>query len=186
MSIKKYATTEWVGFLNHFLPNGEAFVSKYVEGTNLRAYQKAKSQEFKRFGDFISDLISEVIPSTSINLLSEWESYLGIPDNCIPLATTLQERRDNVILKLTSLAYQTEQHLVDLADAYGFTITFSLSTGFNYTLPFVLNNSERSLFLIKGNFSTNPEKAAVFQCLIRSLIPANKTVGFQESLVIPF
>jgi len=181
MSIKKYTTDEWIGFLNHFLPNGEAFVAKYVEGTNLRAYQKAKSQEFKRFGDFIADLISEVLPSTSINLLGEWESYLGIPDNCIPLATTLQERRDNVILKLTSLAYQTEQHLIDLADAYGFTITFSLSTGFNYTLPFVLNNNERSLFLIKGNFSTNPEKAAVFQCLIRSLIPANKTVGFQES-----
>jgi len=181
MSIKKYTTDEWIGFLNHFLPNGEAFVAKYVEGTNLRAYQKAKSQEFKRFGDFVADLISEVLPSTSINLLGEWESYLGIPDNCIPLATTLQERRDNVILKLTSLAYQTEQHLIDLADAYGFTITFSLSTGFNYTLPFVLNNNERSLFLIKGNFSTNPEKAAVFQCLIRSLIPANKTVGFQES-----
>jgi len=181
MSIKKYTTDEWIGFLNHFLPTGEAFVAKYVEGTNLRAYQKAKSQEFKRFGDFVADLISEVLPSTSINLLGEWESYLGIPDNCIPLATTLQERRDNVILKLTSLAYQTEQHLIDLADAYGFTITFSLSTGFNYTLPFVLNNNERSLFLIKGNFSTNPEKAAVFQCLIRSLIPANKTVGFQES-----
>jgi len=181
MGIKKYTTTEWVDFLNHFLPNGEAFVAKYVEGTNLRSYQKAKSQEFKRFGDFIADLISEVLPSTSINLLNEWESYLGIPDNCIPLATTLQERRDNVILKLTSLAYQTEQHLIDLADAYGFTITFGLSTGFNYTLPFVLNNNERSLFLISGNFSTNPDKAAVFQCLIKSLIPANKTVVFQES-----
>jgi len=181
MSIKKYTTDEWIGFLNHFLPNGEAFVAKYVEGTNLRAYQKAKSQEFKRFGDFIADLISEVLPSTSINLLSEWEAYLGIPDSCIPLANTLQERRDNVILKLTSLAYQTEQHLIDLADAYGFTITFSLSTGFNYTLPFVLNNNERSLFLISGNFSTSPDKAAVFQCLIRSLIPANKTVVFQES-----
>ena len=45
-------------FLNHFLPNGEAFVAKYVEGTNLRSYQKAKSQEFKRFGDFIADFIS--------------------------------------------------------------------------------------------------------------------------------
>ena len=47
MGIKKYTTTEWVDFLNHFLPNGEAFVAKYVEGTNLRSYQKAKSQEFK-------------------------------------------------------------------------------------------------------------------------------------------
>lgn len=181
MSIKKYTSTEWVDFLNHFLPNGDVFVAKYVEGTNLNSYQKAKSQQFKRFGDFISDLISEVLPSTSINLLSEWEAYLGIPDACIPLSTTLQERRDNVILKLTSLAYQTEQHLIDLADAYGFTITFGLSTGFNYTLPFVLNNDERSLFLISGNFSTNPEKASVFQCLIRSLIPANKTVVFQEA-----
>jgi len=44
MSLKKYTTTEWVDFLNHFLPNGEAFVAKYVEGTNLRSYQGLRAK----------------------------------------------------------------------------------------------------------------------------------------------
>jgi uncharacterized protein YmfQ (DUF2313 family) len=181
MSIQKYTKQNWVEFLNQLLPDGEAFNAKYIDGSNLNKLQKARATEFKRFGDYISELIKEVDPSTTDDMLSRWEESFGIPDECIPLATTVEERRDNLVLKFSSLAFQSDNDLITLASDYGFTITLRLETGFPYTFPIILNNRERSLFLITGDFNTNPSKASIFQCLVRRLIPINRKVVFLNS-----
>lgn len=181
MSIKRYYDAEWVEFLNQFLPDGDVLNAKRIEGSNLNKLQTARSKEFKRFGDYIADLINEVDPTTSVILLSRWEGIFGIPDDCIPLGDTINERQENLKLKIKSLAFQSDSDLVSLASDYGFTITLRLETGFPYVFPITLNDREKSLFSIEGDFNTNPQKASIFQCLVKRLIPINRKVIFVNS-----
>jgi uncharacterized protein YmfQ (DUF2313 family) len=198
-TINRYSEEQFTNFLAELLPQGRAMAQKYREGTNTRRYLGAKSKEFKRFFDSMVDFIEQLDPRTTDIYLSEWESALGIPCQCIPLETDKVQRRNNIILKLSSLSVQTEQDYINLAALYGFTIafdttnafpytfpmTFDESTcigGFPYTFPLILTSGDPSidkfLFCISGNFDTDPTAAEIFQCLVKLLIPCGYRAVF--------
>lgn len=198
MTINRFTKDQTITLIAQFLPDGKALASKYCEGTNLRSYLSPKSVEFKRFQDIMATFLEELDPRTTELFIEEWESALGIPDACIPLAATAQERRDNIVLKLTSLSVQTEEDFRNLGEQFGFTIEF-LSDGVPpydvpftplsdvvfgvppYDVPFIPSGEDTSfVWLIFADFSSDPTKAAIFQCLVKALIPAYTRVIFLE------
>lgn len=205
MSINTYSKEQVTNFLADLMPQGRAFSAKYYEGSNLRRYLEAKSIEFKRFLDYLSTFLTEITPENTQIYIEEWESALGIPDDCIPLATTDDERRENIVLKLASLAIKTEEDYIHLASQFGFTIEFYVDGNYPpYDVPYtpleeILDHvlppydvpytpaSESTInksMVIVGNFSENQAKADIFQCLVKKLSPANKTVIFYNDPLI--
>jgi hypothetical protein len=200
MTINRFTKEQTINFLAEQLPQGNALASKYCEGSNLRRYLSGKSVEFKRFQDTMALFLEQLDPRITSSYIEEWEASLGIPDSCIPLATTDQERRDNIVLKLTSLSVSTEEDYKTLASIFGFTIEFddaenftytfpfnftdgtSCSSGFPFEFPFILSptTGEKFIWCIRGNFSSDPEKATIFQCLVRLLTSAPYKVVFVE------
>jgi uncharacterized protein YmfQ (DUF2313 family) len=62
----------------------------------------AWAEELARIDARGEQLISEALPSDTLELLSDWERVAGLPDPCgAELATTVEERRANLIVKLT-------------------------------------------------------------------------------------
>ena len=96
-------------FVGNYLPSGDSFKAARLEHTNLRKLILGFSQEFFRMETQVAALIGEWFPDTTETLISNWESAVGIPDSCFPIGQDLQERRDNVILKLSSLGLQTAE-----------------------------------------------------------------------------
>jgi len=81
--------------------------------------------EFTRVEGRAGDLLNELDPRTTFELLENWERVLGIPDECQDIAGTIQERIDAVFLKLTKRGGNTmsKQFFIDLAASVGYTIT---------------------------------------------------------------
>jgi uncharacterized protein YmfQ (DUF2313 family) len=79
--------------------------------------------EFERLELRIRDLFNEVDPRTTVELLADFERVLGLPDNCGAPPTTLEQRRQAVITKMTAIGGQDKQYFIDLAAAYGFSIS---------------------------------------------------------------
>jgi len=81
------------------------------------------ASEMERVDQRIQDLLNELDPRTTAELLSDWERMLGLPDNCggtVP--TSLEQRRQAVITKLRAIGGQSKQYFIELAALYGFDI----------------------------------------------------------------
>ena len=199
MTIKSFTKEQHTDVLASFVPPGRSYGASVVEDSGLRRYLGASSNEFKRLQDLFSTFLEQLDPSTTENFITEWENAIGIPDSCIPVAATDAERRDNIVLKLNALSVQTEQDFIELAATFGFTITFIDSQVPPYSVPFTPTSAidfgfppydvpftplgaveGTYVWVIQGDFDTDPDKALIFQCLVRLL----STVGYRVIFTI--
>jgi len=108
--------------LANYLPNGRIFAAKNQEGTTLKNLIFGLGIELFRAEGKQNEIICEHFPEDTELLLAEWESALGIPDDCIPIAETAAERRENIITKLTALGVATKEGFEALALELGFSV----------------------------------------------------------------
>lgn len=106
--------------LQQLLPTGAAW-SRDPSAT-LTAFLGALAAEFARVDARADDLLAEMAPRTTYELLEDWERVLGLPDGCTPVLGTLSERRAALVQKLTSLGGQTPAFYVALAASLGFEV----------------------------------------------------------------
>jgi uncharacterized protein YmfQ (DUF2313 family) len=65
-------------------------------------------------------------PRLTMELLPDWERNWGLPDPCLrDPPTGLEERRQALVLKMTTLGGQSRQFFIDIAAAYGYGITIT-------------------------------------------------------------
>lgn len=105
--------------LAEHLPQGGVFNAARVEGTNFRKLLIALGLELFRLEYAIFNLCHELDPQDTIDLIQEWERSVGIPDDCLKTTGTLQQRRDQVLLKLRGFRVHTAQDFIDLAAFFG-------------------------------------------------------------------
>ena len=67
--------------------------------------------------------IAESDPRVTLELLPEWESAFGLPDACVSIEPTIEERRTALVTKLTTLGGQSRDTFLELAQALGYAIT---------------------------------------------------------------
>ena len=68
-------------------------------------------------------LLVESDPRATFELLPEWERAFGLPDACTIESQTIEERRDALVTKITSLGGQSRDFFISVAAALGYTIS---------------------------------------------------------------
>lgn len=103
------------------LPHGAAWPRH--RGAVLTVVLGALAQEFARIDARARQLIAEAIPTTTSEMLADWERVAGLPDNCSGLlAEGQQARRDDLVSKLISQGGQSREYFRDMAAAMGFPV----------------------------------------------------------------
>jgi len=109
--------------LADYMPNGKLFEAKNIQDSNFRQLLKGIAGELFTAQGYLITLENEYFPDGTSLFLNEWESALGIPDDCFSGEGTLNERRRDIIVKLASLGTQTAQDFVALAEIFGKAVT---------------------------------------------------------------
>jgi uncharacterized protein YmfQ (DUF2313 family) len=118
-----YSAKAYLNALLALLPNGKLWDDLRVEGSGLYEILDAVSQTFARFDAACDDLRNELDPRYTHQLLSDWELFAGLPDECaVGLASTLQTRHFDLVSKLTNPGGQTPAFYVALASSMGYSI----------------------------------------------------------------
>jgi len=73
-------------------------------------------------------LLVDAFPSTTYELLPEWESTLGLPDPCAGAAPTIPQRRQQVIARLITTGGASIPLLTAFAASLGYTVTITQFT----------------------------------------------------------
>lgn len=109
--------------LADYFPNDRMWAAKYMPLSNLYKFIYGLGNEILMVEDLMNEISCDYDINQTTDLIDEWERALGLPDSCLKIPNTLQERRDRVILKLALMNVATEQDFIDLAAKLGFTIT---------------------------------------------------------------
>mgnify|MGYP000919492952 CR=1 FL=1 len=120
-------------------PDGVAWMRKYKEGSNIRGLLAGMAVPFNVLEQEIEYAAREFNANTTSDLISEWETSVGLPDNCIGALPDLAQRRAAVISRLRKSPIVTLQEMQDFVNSQLDGQTITLYPGHPYyTLPYRL------------------------------------------------
>jgi uncharacterized protein YmfQ (DUF2313 family) len=83
-----------------------------------------------------NQLLVDAFPSTTTELLPEWEATLGLPDPCAGPSPTIELRRAQVVARFIGDGGQSVPYYVNFAAALGYTITITEFAPFHFGMTF--------------------------------------------------
>lgn len=111
--MQPYSADDYAAQLSALLPQGAAWPRG--ADTVLASLIQALAQEPARLDAALHDLLAELDPPQSLELLSAWERVCGLPDGCSQPGETVAERRWAVVAKLSAQGGQTPNYFAELA-----------------------------------------------------------------------
>jgi uncharacterized protein YmfQ (DUF2313 family) len=114
-------STHYQELFKHLLPVGPAFPREVNTTTHKLA--GSLGQEFARVDGRATGLIDEAIPSSTNELLIDWERCADLPGECGHTEQTLAQRRAALAVKLGRTGSASRKYYIDLAAELGFTVT---------------------------------------------------------------
>ena len=183
--------------LANYMSPGRAFGAKNIVGSVTRLLLEGLAGEFVRATGVVDELRSGVIPDETILFIDEWESAVGIPDDCFDGQGDVATRRRDVLAKLASLGVQTAQDFVDLAAFFGIPATIkggSTHGLFPFEFPMVFFPDARTArhtilidlgglvdsFTYTFPITFGSAEIALVKCLFGKLKPANCDILYMD------
>jgi len=181
-------------------PNGINLISKSIVDKKFYKFLRGSGIEASQAESYINEFVTQHDINQTENLIENWESAVGIPDDCFSGTGTIEERRRDVIAKLSSFGVSTEQDFIDLAALYGYTIRIEhadvpLSPPFDMQFDYQLQGAEPNKFIFYVIFEGTPPPTNTFDmqfdyqfddqayniviCLFNKLKPANVLIIYK-------
>lgn len=105
------------------LPDSPPFLGKNVPDANFYRLLDALSVRIAETSNAINAWVNNYAPQNAVLLVEEWEEAIGLPDACFPKADTIEERIEDILVKLRARSVRTAQDYEDLAATLGVTLT---------------------------------------------------------------
>ena len=123
---KNHTQDEYAQVLADWLPDGKVWEGKNIENSNIRKLLEVFAEECRRLELKMNEIIDGYDINTSIKFLEEWETMLGIPDDCFSVeGKTDTERQNQILLKIFMDGLSTRQDYIDFAALLGYTVEVS-------------------------------------------------------------
>lgn len=180
MAAPVFLASDFVTALQGLLPRGRVWPR---ESTSLMATViEGLAPTYARLAARDNQLILEALPSTTTELLPEWEQTLGLPDPCAGAAPTIEARRAQVVARFANDGGQSIPFFIAYAATLGYAITITLyepyGFGMGFGLPF---GGEDWAFAWTVNAPLAAGDNDVLACEFQRLKPAHTIVNFVYS-----
>ena len=123
MSAPQYSAADYLTALQALMPrgrvwprDGDATQTKLLAGLTP-IYERHNARSIQ--------LLVDAFPTTTFELLPEWEETLGLPDPCAGMAPTIAARRAQVVARLVAIGGQSAAYFIGYALALGYVVTIT-------------------------------------------------------------
>ena len=190
-----YTAADYLAALQSLLPRGRAW-PRAPDAAQTKALA-GLTPVYARQNLRANNLLVDSFPLTTVELLPEWESTLGLPDPCAGVAPTIQARRAHVVARFATSGGQSVAYMKAFALSLGYSIDITqfvptragvLRAGlpacgaafaFAWRVTAPLNTS----FAFRSGLSAAGEPLSsigntVLECELTNVAPAHTTVFF--------
>lgn len=123
--MSEFTVDDYTGALQSLMPTGAVW-PKNADAVQT-AILSALANSYQQSDDAAQALLVGAFPATATILLSEWESTLGLPDDCaIGETDSIALRQKAVTSKLFSTGGQSIAYFISVAASLGYTVTISV------------------------------------------------------------
>lgn len=129
MAESKFTLAQYTGALKNLLPRGRVW-SRENSGIQ-HGLIEGLAKSFQQMDEDAVQLLIEAFPSTTTDLIDEWNATVGIPDPCFGAPENIEQNRQYIVAKLIADGGQTVDYYKSIAASLGLIITireFSAST----------------------------------------------------------
>jgi len=130
-------------------------------------------------------LLTEIIPSSTSELLPDWEGVAGLPDECSPLSLTETERRFDVLARLNSLGGASASYFESVSAALGFTTAAAVDhpqfrAGFDQVgIDPLIDDLYALTWTVQVDVTgKSPAQIAALRCVLEKLKPEHTLIEF--------
>ena len=120
MAVGGFTADDYAGALTGLLPPGRALQAP--QGSDLQTLIKAYAQTFARLDTAAQGLRADAFPATTTQLLSEWESSVGLPDKFEGDSPTALRRRQQMLSRFTGNSCLRAIDIVNMAAILGYDV----------------------------------------------------------------
>ncbi|MEX3690830.1 YmfQ family protein [Paraburkholderia sp. BR14263] len=128
MAAPNYQASDFAGVIHALLPRG--LVWPRDPHTVMAQAIAGLAPTWARHAQSNGDLLVDAFPATAVDLLTEWEETLGLPDPCAGESPTLQQRQAQVVARLTNTGGQSVPFFIGYAQTLGYAVTITEFTPF--------------------------------------------------------
>jgi uncharacterized protein YmfQ (DUF2313 family) len=149
--IENRTQQEQARVLANYLRNDNLHEAKNKEDSNLYKILIGLAEGWLDFRENAKDIIDNYNINHSLLLIEEWEKAVGIPDNVFSVASDIETRRKNVLLKIAGSKAETKEQFEKIGKILNFDI--KCETGYQYCVfplrfPLIFATQEVMPFLI--------------------------------------
>ncbi len=144
---------------------------------------RAHAAELAALEAGIAALLEEADPRTTTLLLEEWERALGLPDPCMPLNATIEQRRRALVARVIAQGGQSRQYFTDLAAALGYAITIQEFRPFRVGSRIgsrLYGEAWAHAWRVHVPMAAVPGDSGLLECVLRRSAPAHTAMLFAE------
>ncbi len=122
--MSKFSANDYTAALQALIPPGAVWPTD--PDATQTAVLSALANSYQQSDDAALALLVGAFPTTATIMLTEWESTLGLPDDCaIGETDSMALRQAAVTAKLFSTGGQSPAYFIDVAAQLGYTITIT-------------------------------------------------------------
>lgn len=119
-----YTVDDYTRALVALMPSGLAWLRD--KGSTQYATLRALGNSFARSDSESQSILTGAFPSTALMMLSEWESTLGLPDDCsFGESNNIGKRQRAVVSKLISTGGLNRDYYTNIAAILGYEVTIT-------------------------------------------------------------
>lgn len=121
MAAPNYQASDFLTALQGLMPRGLAWPKDAA--AVMAQSMSGLSPTWARHTLQNNNLLVDAFPSTTFQLLPEWEATLGLPDPCAGESPTIQQRRAQVVARFTNGGGQSLPYFVQFAASLGYDVS---------------------------------------------------------------
>lgn len=199
-----FSDEDYTGALLRLLPSGRAW-PKDVDSVQY-AVAAGLAPSLRRLDARAQSLLVDAFPSTTVELLPEWEAALGLPDPCEGQGQGIEQRRTQVVNRLTSAGGQSVAYFLGVIAQLGYVgATIQQYAPFRadrspadtglydqaWAFAWNVNLPDLRVFYFKADISAAGEALIIIAndvatCVLGSLAPAHTTVTYSNDPAAQF
>lgn len=177
--------TDYRQQLQQLLPQGLAWPRE--PQAVLTQLLEALAVELARVDGYLVDLVDELLPDSTTQLLTEWETITGLPGACSDeVRETPQARRLDILSKLAASGGASRAYFIQIAATYGISVSITEYRPFRAGIshagdPLTNGYWPFTWRVLVPGLSAADGSRAVLECLFNAIKPAHTIVIFDYS-----